>query len=406
MTHRTRRRCAQVHELFETHEKTLKNVFEYYSAGTTDKMVVTTTPNAIGVPARVDMGAFEFDAFQLNDLGIAFWTDSSGRLQPFMEATNWYDTLTPDPNLLAIMNGFTSSTQLPEVDQNTTIGPLTVTDGNFLFSTGNPKNPPVLSLGELTGSSPELSDLTIGPYLTDQAPGLILFDLVLQCRDVNLMRGSLQTPHAELELTGDLRIDGEKAVFASLQGGRIDSLDGEHEPSLVNLGELVPGGQLDIAGNYDQTGNRTDGTPANGNITYTLAIPGETINVAGTAELGGGASFFLDTDNLPAVGSQFTVLTADGGFGGTMFDFALTTQSADGRFVVLSQTSALGGGESVVATVVDADSLIQGDAVTQSLGIQLMDALLVDIDKDGLDDLVLSIDQGPELEGMVAVHGA
>ena len=361
-----------------------------------------TTPNVAGVPPRVDMGAFEFNASDLADLGIAFWIDDSGRLQPFMQGSNWYDALTPDPGLLAILNGFTTTTQLPEIGSDTTIGPLSVTNGNFLFSSGKPEIPPVLTLKE-DGSLPVFSDLTVGAYLTQQAPSLILLDLVLSCNDINLMRGSLQTAYAQLQMSGDLIIDGEKAIFACLDGGNIISQDGEHDPDLINLGELIPGGTLNIAGDYQQTGSRIDGTPANGNVTFSLSLPGETINVAGEATLSGGASFFLNTKDLPEVGSQFTILTADEGFGGTMFDFALTTQSADGRFVVLSQTSALGGGESVVATVVDADSLLQNAAVTQSVGLELSDALLVDIDKDGLKDLVLSIDQGPELEGMVAV---
>ncbi|MDG2031609.1 MAG: FG-GAP-like repeat-containing protein [Phycisphaerales bacterium] len=359
------------------------------------------TPDPIGTPPRVDMGAHEYAPDDFAGLGIAFWADDSSLPTSVLASANWFEGILPEPGVPGFFNDYESGIQYPELNGSAVTGALNFTQGAFILS-GVGKTPPSLTLQENTSPSSSLADLNIGPYDNEYLSTLVLSDIHLSCDLLTIGEGILQAPDSSITLSEGLYIESKNAIFSSLGGGALNSAEAEVDTVVTNLGNILPGGPLAIDGNYRQLGNRSDGSPASGNAWFTLSSSDEELIITGSAQLAGGATFYFDVENPPAVGAQFTIVSASGGFEDTTFDFALTSQSSDGRFVVLSYPSGVGG-DTAVATVLDAASLIQGSPETQALGVDLRDALLADIDDDGFDDLVLSIDLGVGVDGSVVV---
>ena len=96
-------------------------------------------------------------------------------------------------------------------------------------------------------------------------------------------------------------------------------------------------------------------------------------------------------------------------FGDSMFDFAITSglggkTGLEALFFTLTPTAEFGGGESLVATAVSLDELLAGEpSSTGTSASTLSDLILADIDGDGFEDLVLSVDAGPSVNGAVVV---
>lgn len=351
--------------------------------------------------ATVDMGAFEFDASEFGSLGLAFWIDETGTETPFLHDGNWFSALVPDNGVPAYLDDASGALNSPFLSGSTVIGELNVSNGSFYLA-NDPAEVGNAQL-QLATSSGGFADLNIAPWTTSIASVLELDGVDVQCDSVVVGPGELQITSSSVSIDGEFVIDHENAVVSGLDGVLLDGTSEESSLFVSNLGTIVPGGPFQVMGSYVQHGTRLDGSQATGSLGMSLATGDEQLDITGTAELAGGVWFIFDDKNPPAVGAQFTILTAAGGFGETSFDGVMTANSADGRFVVVSYVTNVGGGESAIATVLDAQSLLQDDPNVQAIGVSLSDVLLADIDDDGFDDLVLSIDLGAGVNGAVVV---
>ena len=186
---------------------------------------------------------------------------------------------------------------------------------------------------------------------------------------------------------GTLRVNGSNANSATTvnAGG---TLGGTGTVDSVNVsgGTLAPGnsiGTTTVTGNVDFTGG------GNYNVEVDAAGNTDLINASGTATLTGGIVNVQPASGTYALSTDYTILTASGGLGGTTFDsvnsnlaFLTPTLSYDANnvFLTLIRNStnfasvASTPNQTAVATVMDSNPTGVSDIVNNLLSLSSTDA--------------------------------
>ena len=353
----------------------------------------------------VDIGAYEMGGAEL-PFDIAYWVGGGGT-PAFLDPTNWFLGLVPSPDRVIIHD----ATATASLFGNANISSILMYAGTLEFTGGSPGT---VTLGDEQGLDP----LLMGQG--GESPKLILADgMELVCSAVDVVRGRLKLNGASLRVEDRIELlqSTEEADTAGAPGVRIGTLHGpgtisrvdpsdpadEFDPVLVNRGRIRLDGVMDVEGDYEQVGGILRVQRRVGDNIG----PDRRIDIDGRAALAGSVVFDIQPSAWdPPVGSTFTILTASEGFepGRDAFEFSVTQWYGDPRFFICSTVENAGGtGSSIVATVATIDSLVSADPALEQIGISLEDMLLVDIDGDGTDDLVLSVDAGGGSDGQVVV---
>ena len=360
-----------------------------------------TDDEGFGGPPVVDIGAYEFVIDDFDQLNVCWWTGefSGGSL---FDSGNWYQGLAAAPGRKWIVEDIV---EIEPEQLTTTIGPLQIGNGWF-YLTNSGVNVKTLRLAATNFPLYVPADLDIidaDGYLTTSER------LTLRCRDINIERGGEFQPFGGVQLSGTLTNSGS----LSLRSDTLARVGVSTEPLLVNLGSLSMSQTAIttvIDGDFQQGGALPDGTEVNGSLSLFVGEDSSLLEVTGTATLQGGIDVNTEANvGTFSDGDTFTFLTADDGFGGTSFDFVVTRGAilSEELFFVQQTTESFSQGGGMTGTsgllVVSAASLLAGASETEGIGLTLQDMILADIDGDGFDDLVLSVDSGVGVDGSVVV---
>lgn len=361
-----------------------------------------TADTGFGGPPTVDIGAYEFDIDDFSGLNVCWWT-GGGVAGDLGDTANWYEGLAAVSGRTWVVEDYVD---VALDDLTTTIGPVRVGTGWLdLGAGGGLERTLRLAASNFPFFAP--ANLQVGGY--DAFSFVSTTELVtLRARDVDVLDRGEFSPRGDVELNGTLTNLGE----TDLRSGTLTRIGTSTEPLLLNLGLLNLTGTVaataTVDGDFRQGGDLPDGGEGGGLLGLFVGDASNLLSVTGTATLSGGVDVNTEA-NLGSfsAGDTFTFLTADGGFGGTSFDFVVTRGAilSEGLFFIQQNVAALGGGggESAELLVVSGASLLAGASETEGVGLTLQDLILADIDGDGFEDLVLSVDNGPGSAGQVVV---
>ena len=367
----------------------------------------------------VDLGASEYDPAiigglpEVPGLDFSIWNGQGDGLS-FTDPANWSVSKIADAESLWIGHYEQPTVvNLPPNGKNGAsieLGSLGILTGRLDLR--SPKS------GEALIRIPRNSELpfTSGLYVGVDGPAVLALDedITLECEFIRSSRARIRLNGATVRVDTLVEIQPFREDVPGPDGLRIATLHGpgvverpgapfrgeEFDPLVINGGRIRVDELLTIRGDYlQETGElkfRSRAGDDTGNLDRRVVIEGQ-------ASMGGTLVFDIGLNAWqPAVGSCFEVVNAMEGFvpGEDTFDYVITRWSGDtqNRFFVVSNTPcgglASGTGESIYATVVSLDDLLSQNESLQSAGVNLEDLLLVDVDGDGFDDLVLSIDVG------------
>ena len=378
-------------------------------------------------PDLIDIGAVEFDTQDIEDLddtlgiGLSIWTNAAGDNR-FDEPLNWFNSTPPDFERGWIINDPEITVELPDSSGEagpSVVGTLTSFRGtlNLVAPVGGasvfqvPKN----------DTLPFDSGIYLGLVYPSQ---LVINDAVtIECDVLETRRARIRLNGGKILVDGAVSLDSDQSDDPGPEGLRISTLHGPgiverkepdknkaFDPVLINNGRIRVDDLLEIRGDYEQTGGTLKFRSRAGDSLPSL---NRKVEVDGRARLGGTVVFDIGPGSWePEIGSCFPLLTASEGFeaGYENFDFVVTRWASDSqnRFFVLSNEpckEGLGGSgseETVNGIVVSLESLQSQNETLQSAGVVLRDLLMFDVDEDGFEDMVLSIDTG-SLDGQVVV---
>jgi hypothetical protein len=204
-------------------------------------------------------------------------------------------------------------------------------DGAITFSSGR------LDIGLLTGSgSMTWTQGTLQTTgLITVAPGSMLGP------SLTIDAGkTLVTPQTVVETGGSLTVSGGSYTgVVTLMGGSLSG-GGTVQGSVANTsGEVAPGsspGILTVTGNYSQSSGGSLEVEMSG---PTLGSEHDRLLVGGSATLAGALDLSLGYSPAPGSLDRLTVLSADGGLGGTTFDTVPPRDQGGGQFVDIAYTT-------------------------------------------------------------------
>jgi len=356
----------------------------------------------------IDRGAYELDPTRFSEQGFAIW-EGEGLDDGLLDEDNWLDGVVSDPTHAWV---FDADGALPSVATaergQALIGELILGSGTLNLTRAEGASGVIRLKDGPSTSASDYASLRITPFVGEE--GSLRLSTGLVADDLEILNDGQLTlfDDAFIQILGGggVRIDGAKSKLNALnfEGGTSTSTD------LLNLGAMrISSHEFVVGGDYSQTGTRLDGTEAHGILAMDLlgaASDTNRLTVTGQATLGGSIAFDLGQQSPPIeAGDSFTVLRADGGLGGTTFDFAITRDNTgqDLAFILSTESTLTGGGEEVVATAVSIEDLLAGAAAGDSTaGASVQDLIFADIDGDGYEDMILSIDNGGSA-GSVAV---
>ena len=360
----------------------------------------------------IDRGAYELDPTRFSEQGFAIW-EGGGLDNGLLDEDNWLDGVVSDETHVWVFDELNPVQSSATAERGQAlIGGLIIGSGDLVLNRAKGASG-VIRLKDGPGTSAsDYASLQVTPFAGEEGSlflrtGLVADDLVISNDgQVNLYDDAF----VQILGGGEVRIDGANSRLEALNTEGSISTSGD----LLNLGTVrIPENELVVTGDYVQTGTRLDGTEASGILGMELlAAPNDTnrLKVTGQATLGGGIAFDLGQQaSAIKAGDSFTVLSADGGLGGTTFDFAITrdftfNEKQKLAFILSTESTLAGTGEEVVATAVNIGGLASGTATGDSTaGASVQDLIFADIDGDGYEDMVLSIDNGGAANGSVAV---
>ena len=376
-----------------------------------------STESSVG--SFVDIGASEYDPAILDGvpevpgLDFSIW-NGNGDGTSFTDPANWSGSKVADAESLWI--GYYAQPTDVSLPPNGKDG-VSIELGSLGIFTGrlnlhSPKGGEALVR---IPTNPRLP-FTSGLYVGIDGPAVLALDedITIECEFIRSERARIRLNGATVRVDTFVQIEPFRDDVPGPDGLRIATLHGpgvveragnpaggeEFDPVVINEGRIRVDELLTIRGDYLQEAGelkfRSRAGDDTGNLDRRVVIEGQ-------ASMGGTLVFDIGVNAWqPAVGSCFEVVNATEGFvpGEETFDYVITRWSGDNqnRFFVVSNTPcgglAPGTGESIYATVVSLDDLLSQNESLQSAGVNLQDLLLVDVDGDGFDDLVLSIDVG------------
>ncbi|MCH2162059.1 MAG: FG-GAP-like repeat-containing protein [Phycisphaerales bacterium] len=359
----------------------------------------------IGNPP-VDLGAYEVDGEDV-PIDLAYWT-GGGNTPQLLDPSNWFKEVVPSPERGWIFDD--SAGVILQSDASLSL--VALFSGSLAFSPGSTGS---ITLGDKSG----LESIYMG--VMGEAANLKLSPgLEINCESVENWRGRLYLDGATIsaETSVHMMQSDQLANSAGANGIKIGTLHGPGtirrindnsqpgdplDPVLINNGRIRVDGRIEVHGDFKQDG----GILRLEHRTHGGLGPNRRIDVDGMASVGGSVVFDVQVAGWdPPVGASFEILNATEGFeaGHDSFDFAVTQWYGDPRFFICSTVENVGGaGSSIVATVATIESLVSADPALEDIGIVLQDMLLVDVDGDGAEDLVLSVDAGEDSNGQVVV---
>lgn len=366
----------------------------------------------------LDIGAVEYDVADLEDLddelgiGIAIWSGDAGN-NLFEDPLNWYGSDPPDAGRGWLINDPELTVELPDSSVKggaAVLGTLASFRGRLNLVS------PVGGTSLLQVPQNDTLAFQSGIYLGLVYPSILNLD-----ESVTIETDVLEASRARILLNGGtitvddaVRLNPDQSEAPGPDGLRISTLHGPgtiqrsgataktFDPVLINNGRLRVDDLLVIEGDYEQTAGTLKFQSRIGDPLPSLD---RRLQINGRAKLGGTVVFDVGPGAwAPEIGACYPVVTASEGFevGHEGFDFVVTRWSSDpqNRFFVLSTQpceEALrsgGGSETVNAVVVSLDALQSQNEALQSAGVVLRDLLMVDVDGNGFEDMVLSIDGG------------
>ena len=355
--------------------------------------------------AIVDIGATEY-AFETVGDGFAFW-QGMGRTTDLGDPSNWYEGRLPGPTATWLLDG-----EIEVTHQGTVVLGLTaIFSGVVTFdpaATGTVKF-------EETGKQ---AGLYVGvggqPANLRLAEALTLEVTHLQCERgrLYLEGGKIKAsskvflqqvdPTSQAPGAGGVRIGTLHGPGVVRRRNDTSSPEDPIDPVLVNDGRIRVDGLIEVFGDFAQDGGTlkfqhrpTDGFGQDRRVV-----------ISGKAALGGAVIFDVAANTWdPPVGASYPILQAGEGFvaGQEAFDFVVNQWYGSPKFMVLSTVNDVIGGSSIMATVVTIDALVSADPALESVGLELRDMLLVDVDGDEREDLILSVSTGEDSNGQVVV---
>ena len=377
----------------------------------------------------LDIGATEYNLEVLDDfedvfgIGLSIWTNAVGN-SDFSDPENWFNSEPPDANRGWIINDPLINVRLP--DSSGKAGPVVLGSLASFRGTLN-LSVPVGGTSVLQVPNNDSLGFQSGIYL-----GLVYPSTLAMSEFVTIECDVLETSRARIYMAGGVITVDEAIYLGSDQsedpgpnGLRISTLhgpgliqrstpegksEGDFDPVLVNDGRIRVDDLIEIQGDFEQGSGTLKFQSRAGDD---LSSIDRRVEIDGKARLGGTIVFDIGPGAWqPEVGACFPLLTASEGFepGYESFDFVVTRWPSDSqnRFFVVTnepcEEGALGGGagETVHGVVVSLDALQTQSETLQSAGVSLRDLLTYDVDGDGYEDMVLSIDTGNS-DGQVVV---
>ena len=368
----------------------------------------------------LDIGATEYDVTILDDLDqalgipLSIWTNDTGS-GLYTDPGNWFARQPPSAERGWIINESAITVRLP--DRTSPEGAAVL--GSLASFRGS------LTLESPAGGSsllqvPQNDNLSFasGIYLGLVYSTILNLDdgVTVECDLIATNRARIYMNGGVLSVGDSVTLDSSTSSNPGPAGLRISTLHGpglitrtvesvsaDFDPVLVNNGRIRVDDLIRIEGDYEQGSGTLKFQSRVGDILPSLD---RRVEIEGRAKLGGTIVFDIAAGAWqPPIGSCFPVLTADEGFepGADAFDFVVTRWASDdqNRFFVLSNdvcdeglADGGGGAETVNAIVVSLDALQSQNETLQAVGVSLEDLLMLDVDGDGFEDMVLSIDTG------------
>lgn len=369
--------------------------------------------------STLDIGASEYDPALIDGvpeqpgLSFAIW-NGNGDGSDFTDPLNWSGSKIPDATSVWFGDyEQVTNIALPPVGKegfSVEVGSLGILSGRL-----NLQSPKARSAVVRVPANPELPFVS-GLYVGAGNPSVLVLDagITVECEFLRSQRGRIILDGATISVDTLVELKPQEGDNPGPDGLRVATLHGPgviarsgsplgddgFDPVLVNEGRIRVDELLTIQGDYQQQSGELKFRSRAGDDTGNLD---RRLLVEGRASMGGTLVFDIGINGWqPSVGACFEVVTAMEGFvpGEETFDFVITRWSGDtqNRFFVVSNTPcgglAPGTGDSIYATVVSLDDLLSQNESLQAAGVNLQDLLLVDVDDDGFEDLVLSIDVG------------
>lgn len=354
----------------------------------------------------IDRGAYEFDPTQLDEQGFAVWA-GGGTDTGILDEDNWFDGVVSDSTHTWVFDGNDEREEIATAESGQAlIGGLTLGSGELSLKRSPPSSGVIRLKDGPSTSSSDYASLQVTPFAGETGTLCLETGLVADNVFVRNQGRLMMDTDSFIQVLGSglVRIDGANSLVQAINLNESVTVSSD----LLNLGKVqIKHNELVVTGDYMQSGTRLDGTEAKGSLEFLLLAPEGSSNrltVTGQAQLSGNISFELGQQPVKA-GDSFTVLTAESGLAGTSFDFAVTQDFTNqGLAFLLSTESALAGGsEDVVATAVNFSDLLSGTAAgNDTAGASVQDLIFADIDGDGFEDMILSVDNGVAA-GAVAV---
>ena len=368
----------------------------------------------------LDVGATEYDLEVFNELddvlgiGLSIWTNDTGN-NLYADTGNWFEGLIPTADRGWIINEDTITVELPDSSGKggaAILGSLGSFRGdlNLVSPTGGTSLLQVPENDTLPFGSGIYLGLVYSTKLNLDESVTIECDVLETNRARILMNGGV------ISVDGAVTLQSDQSADPGPPGLRISTLHGPglvqrnktsggkkgFDPVLVNNGRVRVDDLLQVVGDYEQTAGTLKFQSRAGDD---LSSIDRRVEIEGKAKLGGTIVFDIGPGGwAPEIGSCFPLLTASEGFetGHDSFDFVVTRWASDSenRFFVLTNdpctegVQGSGSGQTIHGIVVSLDALQSQNETLQSAGVTLRDLLTFDVDGDGYEDMVLSVDTG------------
>jgi hypothetical protein len=368
----------------------------------------------------LDVGATEYNLDVLYELdkvlgiGLSIWTNGTGN-NLFSDTGNWFGGLLPNADRGWIINEETITVELPDSSGKSgaaVLGSLTSFRGdlNLVSPTGG--------TALLQVPQNETLPFESGIYLGLIYPSMLTLDesMTIECDLLQNNRARIRMNGGVISVDDSVILESDQSDDPGPEGLRISTLHGpgsiqrtgsssekkDFDPVLVNNGRVRVDDLIQIDGDYEQISGTLKFQSRAGDDISTID---RRLEIEGMAKLGGTIVFDIGPAAWePEIGSCFPLLTASEGFEAdyNSFDFVVTRWASDiqNRFFVTTNDpcekglQGSGSSETVYGVVVSLDALQSQNETLQSIGVTLRDLLMFDVDGDGYEDMVLSIDTG------------
>ena len=345
-------------------------------------------------PAPRDLGATEFNIDSPGST-LAIWNAPGETGVQFMDTAKWYNSVLPDIGVPALLRIPNNSSQA-FVEGTTITSDLTFDGGSMAITA--PNGPEDASLISLFQSSERLGVLRVRERL-NESTFVLLREVAVAAGNVSVEDGELRMNNTVLGLhNGGMTIEPSGTV--TFDSGTSVVPIGKETPSIINHGVLEVDGSS-FESDYSQSeaiSEEDDEVTPPGTLIAEIAGSDDastdpTLDVTGDASIGG--TLAISTPgSAPSIGTFVPVLGARQITG--EFELVFASGLPDGRTVVVQSNASKGTDTTEIGVELSRGSDTTFDepiAETVPL-VEVTDAMLADLEGDGDDDLIISIDPG------------